>query len=66
MQVYVFSSAGDSTVRAFSSDPMGRNLPSEYAPWRRDTANNMITIDLTTDPMADDIREQGYHLVRFW
>jgi hypothetical protein len=66
MQVYVFTSAFDPTVRAFSNDPRGGNLPPEHAPWRRDSRDNMITIDPATDPMAEDILEKGYYLVHVW
>jgi hypothetical protein len=64
MQVYVFTAAFDPAVRAFSRDSTGSNLPTEHAPWRRDSRGHAITIDPDTDPMAEDLREKGYFLVR--
>jgi hypothetical protein len=64
MQVYVFTSAFDMTIRAFSLDSTGDNLPREHAPWRRDSRGHTITIDPNTDPIADEIGEKGYFVVR--
>jgi hypothetical protein len=64
MQVYVFTSAFDITIRAFSVDSTGDNLPAEHAPWRRDSRGHTITIDPDADPIAQDIREKGYFVVR--
>jgi hypothetical protein len=66
MQVYVITAAYDPTVRASSREAAGDNLPAEHAPWRRDSPGNMITIDPSTDPIAEDIREKGYYLVHVW
>ena len=64
MQLYIFTAAFDPTIRAFSRDPGGRNLPTEHAPWRRDSRGGTITIDPANDPIADAIREKGYVVVR--
>jgi hypothetical protein len=56
--------AFDPTVRAFSLDSTGNNLPTEHAPWHRDSRGAAITIDPETDPIAGDIREKGYFVVR--
>ena len=66
MHVYVFVTTSDPTVRAFSHDAKGDNLPAEYAPWRRDSGDDVIAIDLPADPMAKDIRRKGYYLVQLW
>jgi hypothetical protein len=51
-------------IRAFSRDSTGNNLPSEHAPWRRDSRGHTITIDPDTDPIAEEIRGKGYFVVR--
>jgi hypothetical protein len=63
MQVYVFTAAFDPTVRAFSQDSTGSNLPTEHAPWRRDSRGAVITINPEIDPIAKEINEKGYLVV---
>ena len=46
MQVYAFTSAFDLTIRAFTRDPTGNNLPVEHAPWRHDGRGHSLTMKL--------------------
>ena len=64
MQVYIFISEIDPSVRAFTSDGTGCNLPDEYAPWRATNSGKGMHLSSLTDPIALSIEEDGYLIVR--
>jgi hypothetical protein len=51
MQIYLFISKLQPSVRAFTSDPAGGNLPAEYAPWRPIIRRRMISAGSKDDPI---------------
>jgi hypothetical protein len=63
MQVYIFISEKDPRVRAFTADETGGNLPSQYAPWVIANGGRSIYLGSATDPIAIDVKADGYHIV---
>jgi|ERR1700712_958163 hypothetical protein len=64
MQVYIFDSDIDPSVRAFTSDRTGSNLPAEFAPWRAGNAGKSMHIGSSTDPIAISVEADGYLIIR--
>ena len=64
MKVYLFNSDREPSVSAFTSDESGRNLPAHFAPWRPLNGGKGLYLGSASDPIADAIRIDGYHLVR--
>jgi hypothetical protein len=64
MQVYIFVSETDPTVRAFTSDTTGCNLPDKYAPWRMTNSGKGMHLGSSADPIALSIEEDGYLITR--
>jgi hypothetical protein len=63
MQVYIFISGKVPNMRAFTSDETGGNLPAEYAPWEAANGGRAMHLGSANDPIAIDVRLDGYHLV---
>jgi hypothetical protein len=60
MKIYVFSSFSEPSIKYYTCDPTGGNLPADYAPWRD------VTIETTlrfSDPMARAMHRDGYFCV---
>jgi hypothetical protein len=60
MKIYVFSSFSEPSVKYYTFDPTGGNLPAEYAPWRDVTIGTMLRL---SDPMAQAMHRDGYFRV---
>jgi hypothetical protein len=63
MEVYFFVSDKQSSVRAFTSDQTGGNLPTEYAPWRVVKSGRLIHIEAENDPIMVAIARDGFFLM---
>jgi hypothetical protein len=63
MNVYIFVSTKYPTVRAFTSDRAGGNLPAAYATWRAFNAGKALFLGSAQDPIADAISRDGFFLV---
>jgi hypothetical protein len=63
MQVYLFVSEIDSSVRAFTPDETGCNLPTKYAPWRAGNSGKSMHLGSSTDPIALSIKEDGFLVI---
>jgi hypothetical protein len=63
MQVYIFISEKDPSLRVFTWDETGANLPAESAPWRAANGGQSLFLASASDPIAREIRAVGYHLV---
>jgi hypothetical protein len=63
MQVYIFISESEPSVRAFTADQTGANLPVEYAPWRAANGGNPMRIASGSDTVARAVAEGGFYLV---
>jgi hypothetical protein len=61
MPLCKFASRSHSSVKAFTSDETGGNLPDDYAPWY--AAGTAIPVGLDTDPVAKAVKRDGYFLV---
>jgi hypothetical protein len=61
MPIYIFASRFHSSVKAFTSDETGGNLPDDYAPWY--AAGRAIPVGLDADPVAKAMKRDGYFLV---
>jgi hypothetical protein len=63
MQVHLFVSTTYASVRAFTSDPTGDNLPPDYAPWRPFSTGDAVPVQKHTQHVADAVARHGYFLV---
>jgi hypothetical protein len=63
MQVYLFRSEKDPDVRAFTADETGGSLPARFAPWAIANGGRSIYLGSASDPIAIDIKADGYHIV---
>jgi hypothetical protein len=67
MRIFMFKSEANKTLRAFSADPGGRQLPSNFGPWH---AVGVIRPDgkpphnLARDVIEQAIANQGFQLYR--
>jgi hypothetical protein len=61
MPIYLFASRSHASVKAFTSDETGGNLPDDYAPWY--AAGGAIQVGRDTDPVAKAVSRDGYFLV---
>jgi hypothetical protein len=62
MQVYVFISETVS-LRAFTTDQTGGNLPAAYAPWRVSNGGKAITVGDASHLLAVALKAHDYLLV---
>jgi hypothetical protein len=62
-QVYIFSSVGNSSVRAFTFDATPANLPIAYAPWRSSIADTALPTWGLADSVMVAIQRDGFFLV---
>jgi hypothetical protein len=63
MNIYTFVSVSIPSVRAFTTDVSGDNLPTDYAPWRAPSGGNVMLLKSDTDPIAKAVQRDGYFLV---
>jgi hypothetical protein len=61
MDVYTFLSVDWPSVRAFSPDATGGNLPKAYAPWHACGLAALLGVD--KDPVTKAMQRDGYFLV---
>jgi hypothetical protein len=61
MEIYVFISTTRPSVRAFTSDRTGGNVPADFAPWR--AANGGRPFVAGSDPVSKVVQRDGYFLV---
>jgi len=67
MRIFIFKSEGKAGLRAFSGDPGGRQLPSQFSPWH---AVGVIAEDrkppytLDRKVIEDSISDAGFQLFR--
>ena len=62
MEIYIFVSVARPSVRGFTSDVIGANLPVDYAPWRAANGGNAM-LGSDTDPVVEAVRRDGYFLI---
>jgi hypothetical protein len=62
MKVFIFISGKEPGVRAFTSDQMGGNLPTEYAPWKAINNSAGLLLASANDPIAVAVKASGYVL----
>jgi hypothetical protein len=66
MHIYLFASRPEPSVRAYTSDLTGANLPADYAPWDKlDRPSRTVSIPNYDDggPISTAIDRQGFFLV---
>jgi hypothetical protein len=63
MQIYIFISDLRASVRAFTADATGGNLPPEYAPWHAVNGGRARAIGSDHDPIAKAVARDGFFLV---
>ena len=61
MPIYFFASLSASSVRAFTSDVTGANLPADYAPWEK--SRSKVQIPGEGSPIAALVQRDGFFLV---
>ena len=67
MRIVIFKSERQPTLRAFSNDLGGRDLPKQFAPWRAVGAvapENDLPHKLSRDVVEKAISSAGYQLWR--
>jgi hypothetical protein len=68
MRLIIFKSQSNNELRAFSNDPGGRPLPSQFAPWH---AIGVVAADkdpphkMNRGVIEQAITEKGFQLFRF-
>ena len=60
--MFIFVSATHPSVKAFTADETGENLPAEYAPWRRISNGQALPVG-ENDPVAIAVKRDGFFLV---
>jgi len=60
MRVHAFSSIIEPMVRCYTIDPIGDNLPSQFAPWR---GISIVSMPQYTDAVEEAISRDGYFCV---
>jgi hypothetical protein len=63
MEIYRFESSTHTSVKAFTADATGANLPADYAPWAPSGKGSAVPIGRDTDPIALEIQRHGYFLL---
>jgi hypothetical protein len=63
MEVHIYISTSHPSLRAFTSDSTGGNLPPEYAPWRIVDCGRLTIIGAPIDPIAIAVQRDGFYLV---
>jgi hypothetical protein len=63
MEIYRFISTTWPSVKAFTSDVTGANLPAAYAPWRSTDGGNAMVVGLAANPVAKAVQRDGYFLL---
>jgi hypothetical protein len=61
--IYIFVSDLRAGVRAFTADPTGTNLPTEYGPWHAVNGGRAMAIGSDQDPVARGVARDGFFLV---
>jgi hypothetical protein len=61
MDIYRFDSDSTPTVRAFTSDLTGNNLPADYAPWH--AVGGRVELIGSGDPIARVVARHGLFLL---
>jgi hypothetical protein len=61
MLMYLFVSTARPSIRAFTSDRTGTNLPRDYAPW--EASGTPISANGTADTVTRAIERDGFFLV---
>jgi hypothetical protein len=61
MTLYFFASRLVSSVRAFTSDATGANLPADYAPWKKSNSN--LPLPDEGSPVTAWVQQHGFFLV---
>jgi hypothetical protein len=63
MIMYRFVSSRYETVRAFTRNATGGNLPADYAPWRAMDREYGMSSDAVTPRVVEIVRKAGYFLL---
>jgi hypothetical protein len=63
MIMYRFVSSRYETVRAFTRDATGGNLPADYVPWRPLDGEYGMSPDAVTPSVAEIVSKTGYFLL---
>jgi hypothetical protein len=63
MQIYLFASRLEPNLMAFTVDPTGANLPSNYGPWETAGTGAAVPVGPTADPVAREVARHGFFLV---
>lgn len=67
MRIFIFKSEGKAGLRAFSGDPGGRQLPSQFSPWHAVgviAENRKPPYNLDRKVIEDSISDTGFQLFR--
>ena len=65
MQIYIFTSVRNSSVRAFTSDCPAGNLPIAYAPWQSSSRCNATIHPSKSQICAPPAEMGGHHVPNF-
>jgi hypothetical protein len=60
MAIFIFSSAVEPSIKCYTCDSTGKNLPAPYAPWRN---VSRIGTSSLCDPVAKAMQRDGYFCV---
>jgi hypothetical protein len=63
MEIYFFVSQAEPSIRAFTSDRTGANLPSAYSPWSASNSGASIPTGGDGGMVAKAVKRDGYFLV---
>ena len=63
MQAYLFASDLDPSVSAFSEFATGRNLPTEYAPWRALNGGTSLLVGPASVQILQAMKRDGFYLL---
>lgn len=63
MRVFFFKSQLARSINAFCESPAGRNLPTEYAPWRALNGGASLLVGLASVMILEAIRWNGFYVL---
>jgi hypothetical protein len=63
MKIYLFVSETEPSVKAFTADQTGANLPASYAPWCISRSGSAVSVGGDGDRVSVMVRRDGYFLV---
>jgi hypothetical protein len=68
VKLYLFWSESDKAVFGFTAEPMGGNLPPEFAPWTKNAGGEAVYTDQDEHPVVNAVvlavQRDGFYLGR--